>query len=286
MHPRIKRLIIGGAATRIYCYVGALRALEEYRYEFKEYVGISAGSIISLLLCIGLNSKEIEEIIINYNFRDLLHPDPLEPDKILQAIDNWGLDDGAVFRAKLGEFLEAHGFSKSLTFEQLARYTKKSLKVLAADINIAKYFEFSAAKTPKITIVEAIYSSCAIPLFFTPAKINGTVLVDGGLINSFPLHYFNTVELNESIGLKILYNINNIKCSEAMQYFMRIINLSLYPSIQYKTPQTIISIRVDNLSIDLDMTQDSKKILMNEGYNQVKQGLKLISNSIKRRNSI
>ena len=269
-HPCILRLIIGGAATRIYCYIGALRALEEAKYKFKEYVGISAGSIICLLLCIGLDSDEIEGILMNYNFRDILNPDPLEPDKVLQAMDNWGLDDGKVFRHALGTFLEDNGFSRSLTFEQLARYTKKTLKVLAADINSARYYEFSASKTPKASIVDAIYASCAIPLFFAPAKINGMTLVDGGIINSFPLHYFTVAELQESIGLKILYNVNRANCTDSMQYFLRIINLSLCPLIQYKTPPTVISIKINNVSIDLDMSAADKKLLINEGYVQVK----------------
>jgi predicted acylesterase/phospholipase RssA len=286
-HPRITRLIIGGAATRIYCYIGALRALEEAKYKFKEYVGISAGSIISLLLCIGLTADELEDVLMNYNFRDILHPDPLEPDKILQAIDNWGLDDGRVFRQAIGKFLEDHGFSRALTFEQLTRYTKKTLKVLAADVGSTKYYEFSASKTPKATIVDAIYASCAIPLLFAPAKINENILVDGGLINSFPLHYFSTAELQESIGLKMWYNINNVVCTDSMQYFLRIISLSLCPLIQYKTPPTIISIKVDTLSIELDMTAADKQALIECGYRQVKRHINSRLNIFKeRRHSI
>ncbi len=282
------RIILGGAGTRILCYVGALRALEKYYYQFKEFVGVSAGSIICMLMALGLNINDIESSILTYNFRDMFHPDPFSPDRILDATESWGLDDGIAFKRNVAIFLEAHGFSAKLTFEQLARLTKKNLRILACDIEEARYYEFSAKKTPKTYIIDAVYASCAIPIYFQPARINNKILVDGGLIHSFPLTYFTKTEIDESIGIQIISNIGKEVPTDSLDYFWRICSLILHPPAPYKVPVNIYSISLDSFFLNWDLGQEEKRNLIKEGYIQVKNQISnmLKSRHIYRRHSV
>jgi predicted acylesterase/phospholipase RssA len=282
------RIILGGAGTRILCYVGALRALDKYYSQFKEFVGVSAGSIISMLMALGLSINDIESAILSYNFRDMFHPDPFSPDHILDATESWGLDDGIAFKKNIAIFLEGHGFSAKLTFEQLARLTKKNLRILACDIEEAKYYEFSNLKTPKTQIIDAVYASCAIPIYFYPAKINNKILVDGGLIHSFPLTYFTKKEIDESIGIQIISNIGKQTPTDSLEYFWRICNLILHPAAPYKVPVNIYSISIDSFFLNWNLNQEDKKKLVLEGYKQVKKQMDKykISKNIYRRYSI
>jgi predicted acylesterase/phospholipase RssA len=283
-----KRIILGGAGTRILCYVGALKALETYYHQFKEFVGVSAGSIICMLMALGLNINDIETAILSYNFRDMFHSDPFSPDRIIDATELWGLDDGISFKRNVAIFLESHGFSAKLTFEQLTRLTKKHLRILACDIEEAKYYEFSAKKTPKTYIIDAIYASCAIPIYFQPARINNKILVDGGLIHSFPLTYFTKKEIDESIGIQIISHIGKQVPTDSLEYFWRICSLILHPPAPYKVPSNIYSISLDSFFLNWDLGPEEKKNLVQEGYAQVKKQLSNIVQlpHIHRRHSI
>ena len=282
------RIILGGAGTRLLYYVGALKIFQEKGYKFKEFVGVSAGSILCMLMALGLSLTDIEKTILNYDFRSIFHPDPFSPERILDATDTWGLDDGQQFKNHIAKFLEDHGFSSRITFAQLARLTRHKLRILACDIEDARYFEFSATTTPSVSIIDGIYASCAIPLYFQPMHINGRILVDGGLVHSFPLTYFTKKELSESIGLQLLSSVGKKKPVDSLDYFWRVCGLILNPPAPYRVPGNIYSISVDSFFLNWDITQQEKRAMIYQGYLQVKKQMqiRIVANAIKRRHSI
>jgi NTE family protein len=286
-HP--KRLILGGAGTRLLCYIGALKALTKSNLHFhkiKEFIGVSAGSIISLLLALNLSLTDIEETILSYNFRDMFHSDPFSPDTIIDVTDTWGFDDGKAFKKQIAKFLEMHGFSSHLTFEQLNRLTKTSLRILACDVEDACYYELSYIKTPKVPIIDAIYASCAIPLYFYPAKINNKLLVDGGMVHSFPLTYFTHKEIHESIGIQIISRISKKNPTDSLEYFWRIVGMILNPPVSYKVPKNIYSINVNSFFVDWSITNEQKLEMIQEGFSQVSKQLITLIPLKKRRHSL
>lgn len=286
MHSPPKRLIFGGAGTRLLCYIGALKALAKHHthiHQIKEFVGVSAGSIIALLHSLHLSLNDIETTILNYNFRDMFHSDPFSPEVILEASESWGLDDGTEFKREVSKFLETHGFSSRLTFEQLYRLTKINLRILACDIEDAKYYELSHTKTPKVQIVDAVYASCAIPLYFHPARINNKLLVDGGLVHSFPLTYFTHKEIHESIGIQMVSKVSKTNPQDSLEYFWRIVGMILNPPVSYKVPKNIYSINVNSFFVDWTLTETQKIAMINEGYSQVTRQLKATPAPLKKR---
>ena len=287
-HPHPKRLIFGGAGTRLLCYVGALKAISTTISinQIKEFVGVSAGSIIALLLALQLPLADIEQTIINYNFRDMFHNDPFSPDTIIDATDTWGLDDGKAFKEQIAKFLEMHGFSPRLTFEQLHRLTKSSLRILACDIEDARYYELSHTHTPKVSIIDAVYASCAIPLYFYPARINNKLLVDGGMVHSFPLTYFTHKEICESMGIQIISRISKQNPTDSLEYFWRIVGMILNPPVNYKVPKYICTINVNSFFVDWSMTHEQKLEMIQEGYSQVSRQLTAPAPLKKRRHSM
>jgi predicted acylesterase/phospholipase RssA len=290
MHYPPKRLIFGGAGTRLLCYVGALKALIKsnkfHLKKIKEYVGVSAGSIIAMLISLQLTIDDIETIILHYNFRHMFHGDPFSPEIILEASDTWGLDDGRTFKQEISKFLESHGFSAKLTFEQLHRLTNTTLRILACDIEDAKYYELSHIKTPKVQIIDAVYASCAIPLYFHPARINNKLLVDGGMVHSFPLTYFTYKEINESIGIQLISKISKENPRDSLEYFWRIVGMILNPPVTYKVPKNIYTINVNSFFVDWSMSHQQKIEMIHEGYSQVSRQLKALIPLKKRRHSL
>ena len=70
--------------------------------------------------------------------------------------------------------------------------------------------------SPDCKIIDALIMSISIPLLFNPIKYNNQYYVDGGLIDNYPITYFEN-ERKETLGILVSSNtinrfdINNIE---------------------------------------------------------------------------
>ena len=89
----IDTLCFSGGGTKGLVFIGALKALIQKNVinldKIKKFIGTSAGALIAFLLCIGYTNHEIEEFVLNFDFKKL------EPDVDCDNLFcNYGLDDG------------------------------------------------------------------------------------------------------------------------------------------------------------------------------------------------
>jgi predicted acylesterase/phospholipase RssA len=63
----MKYLVLGPASMGIYSLIGTLKALEPKLVDVKEISGSSAGSILALLLALGMSVDEILDVALNLN---------------------------------------------------------------------------------------------------------------------------------------------------------------------------------------------------------------------------
>ena len=101
-------------------HVGALEVLESRGLLrcVKEYVGISAGSLVSFCMCIGYTISEMRSLNNAFDFRLIQN---LDPETILSFMDSYGLDDGQNFDKLLSVLLRAKNISPEITFGEFAK---------------------------------------------------------------------------------------------------------------------------------------------------------------------
>src|SRR5690606_34648832 len=85
--------------------------------------------------------------------------------------------DGDPFRAWLERVLPTHHFSELIT----------PLRINATSLVTGTEVWFGDGRRRDLTLPEAVYASCALPVYFPPARIGGDVLVDGGILNALPI---------------------------------------------------------------------------------------------------
>ena len=212
----IDKLVCTGGGSKVISCIGALKILEEKNIlkNIKKYAGSSAGGIICTLLNLEYSSKEIIEIILKINFGLINNFFLRIP---FNLMNNYGLFNGNKIVKLFENLLEKKGFNKNTTFLELYIKTGKILVLTGVSITVQDVFYFNFETTPNMKIVDALRITMSIPLFFTSIKykINEKehIFVDGGLINNFPIYYFDIVdEYNH-------YFINNEDLSKKKKEF-------------------------------------------------------------------
>jgi len=184
----INTLCFSGGGIKGFSFIGALEKLIENNIinleEITLYVGTSAGAIISLLLNLGWNTKELKDFVINFNFTKLTG----EIDSI-NFFENYGIQDGERLKLLFIKFLESKLDKRDITFEELYKITKKKIIIIGTNLTIGKEKVFSVDETPEFSVILALRISVSVPIIFTPIKFNNEIFVDGGLVNNFPINH-------------------------------------------------------------------------------------------------
>ena len=215
-----RRILLSGGGIRGLAHIGALQEMEQQGMLgfVKEWIGVSAGSILALMLVAGYTLKELKHFCEEFDFTHIVDLDDA-PSMIL----NFGMDTGEKMKRLLEVLLKEKGYSPTITFEELKKQGAKDLRIFATDLHTAKYRIFSATLTPSYKVVDAVRASSSLPIYFQPVDDNDTghVLIDGGIISNFPLLYMTSQEKEETIGLNLKKRVDPLEELDTIDYLYR-----------------------------------------------------------------
>lgn len=173
---------LGGGAARGLFHIGVLGVLEEHGVYPDVIAGTSMGSIIGALYASGFKASDLKRIALDMDWRQIVRlsdiPVPLN-----------GLISGRNIIALLKSIL------KDRTFSQL----KIPYSCVATDLISGEQVVFDDG-----SLIEAVRASISIPLIFTPVKVRGRVLVDGGLVNVVPVSVCRDMGADFVIGVNAI----------------------------------------------------------------------------------
>lgn len=175
-------IVLSGGGVKGFLELGVLEYLEENNLldSVTEYVGVSVGAIISLLLVVGYTPKEIMIKAVDIN----LFVNPITFFHCLK--EHMGLFSSNSIRKELEDsIIEKLGISPTL--EQLYLMTGKELVIVSYNLDLERSEHFSHLTEPKILAIDAAMMSMNIPLFFEYIKYKEYIYIDGGLHDPYPL---------------------------------------------------------------------------------------------------
>lgn len=201
------KIVISGGGINGISIVGALCKFLEYnkiKY-ITDIIGVSVGSIIGFLIILGYNNEEIKNIFLEIKLNEFMDY------KIKRLINDWGLDNGELNKKLLKAFLINKNFNKDLTFNELYNKTDKNLVVCGTNLTNERIDYFNYKTTPDMRVVDSIMISCCFPVVYTPIRFNKCLYVDGGVLASYPIEYFedSSGNIDNVIGFVIDYIDNN-----------------------------------------------------------------------------
>lgn len=190
--PHISALVLEGGGVKGLAYCGALQVLHEKNVlmHVKSFAGASAGAITAAALALGYTPAEITALMHRTPFAAFVD------DKVGVIRDAWSLlhNYGMCPGAKLLTFLEDLVAAKAnnrrdYTFAQLFAERGVTLVVNATDVRRGKTVYFTPSSD--VPIAQAVRASASVPFLFTPVALGDALLVDGGLLDNYPLHVFD-----------------------------------------------------------------------------------------------
>ena len=176
-------LALASGGPRGFAFIGAIEELLDRGYNITSVAGTSAGSLIGGIYAAGG----------------------------LQAFKEW------LFGIDTVKIMSLMDFSMSMDSLVKGQKLMKTIKQRVPEVNIEDLpIPFAAVATDLYTgeevvlrkgsLFDAIRASISIPSMFRPAVIDGRTLVDGGMVNTFPL---NRVERTPG-DILVGFNVNQI----------------------------------------------------------------------------
>ncbi|MCC6593412.1 MAG: patatin-like phospholipase family protein [Xanthomonadales bacterium] len=189
-------LVLGGGGARGAAHIGVLKVLERERVPICRIAGTSMGAIVGGLYASGYSPERIEDILAAIDWKDVLDDDPPREDFPMRRKNDtlrylldfrFGLRDGAI---QLPRGL-IQGQKLLLLLRRLTLHTWRSerfddfpipFRAVATDIVRGEPVIFDSGD-----LALAIRSSMSVPAAFAPLRVDGRLLVDGGIVNNVPV---------------------------------------------------------------------------------------------------
>jgi NTE family protein len=167
-------LVLGGGGAKSLAHAGAWKALQERDAQITHIIGTSMGAVIGAALAGGPGMDELLRTARSLRTKDF-------------AAARLGTLLKGFFAASL---FGARGLTRTIArlvpatrFDEL----KIPLTVTATDLDTGELMLFGSGARHVAPLHDALYASCALPLYFPPVVIDGRRLADGGLRAVLPL---------------------------------------------------------------------------------------------------
>jgi len=213
--PKIGLVLSGGGAKGI-AHIGILKAMEKEGIRPDFISGTSMGSIIGGLYALGYSADQLDTIIRQVDWGQVLSNNiPLEYiayeekeyyNRFLVELPfekgKLKLPTGVLHGQMLGEMLARYTWpsKKYATFDDFPI----PFRCVATDVSTGKEIVFS-----KGSLAKAMRASMAIPTAFTTVDLDTTLVVDGGVVNNFPVEELYKMGADIVIGVNVSHGFES-----------------------------------------------------------------------------
>jgi NTE family protein len=244
-------LVLSGGGAKGFAHIGALKVLEEAGVKIDYIGGTSMGAVIGGLYSVGYNSKQIDSIIEVTNFSNLLN------DFIPRSSKN--------FYEKRNDEL----YALILPFNKFSIGTPEALSKGMSNFNLLSRLtlperhqrDFNKLPTPFLCIgtniasgeqiifdkgilAQTIMASSSLPSIFSPVEIDGNLIVDGGVINNYPIEEVRKMGADVVIGIDVQIGLlNKEELRSASKIFFQITNFQMIEKMKVNTNLTEVYIK-------------------------------------------
>lgn len=169
-------LVLGGGGVKGLAHVGAWRAIHEAGVAVSGLVGTSIGALVGARIAAGDGWEVLSSRAMALDKSDIV------------SLNRWallfnGIRQTAVFR---GDTFRAYLES---VLPPAWDALRMDLSVNAVDLETGEMKWFGAGGSRDAALADAVYASCALPMFYPPASIGGELYVDGGVRDPLPIEF-------------------------------------------------------------------------------------------------
>ena len=205
-------LALSGGGARGGAHVGVLRVLEVLGVEVDYIAGTSMGAIIGGFYAAGYSADEIERLLVETDWNRALTDQPDRVDRTMRKKElesefpipyRLGYNSGR-FQVPLGAIEGQH---LDQIFQRILQPVKGvrdfdalpiPFKAVATDLATGEEVLLSSG-----SLADSLRASMSVPGIFDPVRIDGRILVDGGMANNLPVNVVRDMGADVVIAVDI-----------------------------------------------------------------------------------
>ena len=252
--PKVGLVLSGGGAKGL-AHIGVLKVIDSLGVKVDYVAGTSMGAIIGALYASGYSGKQLDSIFQKIDFDTILN------DELPRA--STAFDERANIE-KYAVKLPFNNFKLKLPSALSRGHNTYSL-FLKLTLHVNEINDFSKLPIPffciatnvetgkqvileKGNLTQSMMASGALPSLFQPVIINNEILIDGGVVNNYPIDELRAKGMDIIIGVdvqdalatredlisapEVLMQINNFKTINEMKPKIKKTDVYIKPNIQ------------------------------------------------------
>jgi NTE family protein len=227
-NQNIKHLVLAGGGTTGMTVYGILRESEKAGFwnieNIESIYGTSVGSMISVFVALKYDWDVLDDYIIKRPWQNVYKFDFREA---FSALQNRGIFNIKIIEETFLPLFRGKDIDMNVTMKEFYDITKIEIHIFATEMNEFQNIDISYKTHPEFKLIEAVYSSCCLPIIFSPLLIQDRCYIDGGILCNYPLsHCLNNVENSDEIfGMNIQFVSSNSKINSESSIFDYIFTL-------------------------------------------------------------
>jgi len=280
-------LVLSGGGAKGFAHVGVLKALEEAGVEVDYVAGTSMGAIVGGLYASGYNARELDSVLRIYDLNGLVRDQlPRDVSSFYQKENDAKYAISLPLVSGKIELPSAvsRGQSAFNVFSQLTEhvhttddFSKLPIPFFCIGTNLETGEEVVLDHG---FLPEAIRASGSYPGLLTPVRIGDQVLVDGGLVDNFPVEKMMEKGVDIIIGVNVSGGLRDIEDINSLpEILMQIAGFQMYEQWDSKIELCDIYIRPELDEYTTFSFEDGQEIIVKgeEAANKMKEELSALA---------
>ncbi|WP_413511095.1 patatin-like phospholipase family protein [Myroides odoratus] len=266
--PKVGVVLSGGGAKGL-AHIGVLKVLEEQGVQVDYITGTSMGAIVGGLYASGYTATELDSIFSSIDATALIRDYIPRISKSFYEKKN---DEIYALSLPFDKFKIGlpKAFSRGMYNYNLMNRLLAHVRHVRDfnDLNIPFLCVATNIETGKPVLIDsgylpqAILASGAFPSLFAPVLIDGTYLIDGGIVNNYPIEQLRALGADIVIGVDVQDGLKSIdEISGAADVLLQISNYSTINQMKNKIGETDIYIKPDISGYTVISFEDGKAII-------------------------
>ncbi len=246
-------LVLSGGGAKGLAHIGALKVIEEAGVRIDYIGGTSMGAIVGALYAAGYSAGELDSIFQSTDFTSLIQDNlPRSAKTFYEKEDSERYALTLPFTNFKISFPPAISGGQNI-YNELVRllYHVKDINnfdalpipffCIATDVETGKEILLDKGYLP-----EAILASGTFPSLFEPAEVDGRILIDGGVLNNYPVKEVAGMGANFMIGVDVQHGLRDRESLlSATEVLLQINNYRTVGVMKEKSALTDIYIKPD-----------------------------------------
>ncbi|MFT6755774.1 MAG: NTE family protein, partial [Urechidicola sp.] len=246
-------LVLSGGGAKGFAHVGVLKVLEEAGVRVDYIGGTSMGAIVGSMYASGYSAKEIDSLIRTFDFDKIMQDEVPRKSKPFYEKEN-GEKYAITFPLKKGKITIPKAVSKGQNVlnlmtellqhvDTITDFNKLPIPFfcIATNLETGKQEILNSGFLPK-----AVQASGAFPTLLEPVEIGGKLLIDGGVVNNFPIDEIIEMGADIVIGVDLRSDYDEKdELDSALKIVNQIISFQMYGSYDDRIKKTDVYIHPD-----------------------------------------